>query len=324
MRPLYRRLLLVAPCLASLGGAAVVAVYYGRNSTGVGPVPTRSAFAGRLPSTSECDWRRFQFAYATNRAADDPATFAGQESRLGSEISAGTFDVRISPYLPIDPRVWFEKEYVELPKFANGCRLAVAFATLEGQPRFRIAFTSRRARSSFRPWNRYVPGASPSREVKEFHHETLATGGPGPGPGRPDLHLAASAGAGDDRRSPSCRGRPRSRRGRPLLGSRAVLGRLGTDAVLGRLGTQAVLGRTALLPWLAPRRLVWCSTGTTRALRRVWSPLVRRCARKTARRRSTPTRIRYRHPSDQGTGPSTTGGPFPFRMESYTRALMIP
>jgi esterase/lipase superfamily enzyme len=107
------RLLWVGFYVASLVVVAVVAGYVGRNFTGMGPVPTRSAFAGRLPSTPDGDWRRFQFFYATNRAADDPATFQGKGNKLGSEISAGTFDVRISPYMPITPRVWFDTKYME-------------------------------------------------------------------------------------------------------------------------------------------------------------------------------------------------------------------
>jgi esterase/lipase superfamily enzyme len=113
MKTVYRRLLLAGFYLASLAVVAVVAGYIGRNLTGTGPIPTRSAFAGRLPSRPDGDRRRFQFYYATNRAADDPATFQGQGSRLGSEISAGTFDVRISPYMPITPRVWFDTKHME-------------------------------------------------------------------------------------------------------------------------------------------------------------------------------------------------------------------
>jgi esterase/lipase superfamily enzyme len=113
MRPLYRRLLLAGFYIASLVVVAVVAVYYGRNFTGSGPVPTRSAFAGRLPSEPDGGWRRFKFFYATNRDTDDEATFQGQGSKLGSSISAGTFDVRISPYMPITPRVWFDTKQME-------------------------------------------------------------------------------------------------------------------------------------------------------------------------------------------------------------------
>jgi esterase/lipase superfamily enzyme len=113
MRPLYRRLLLAGFYVASLVVVAVVAVYYGRNFTGSGPVPTRSAFAGRLPSEPDGDWRRFHFFYATNRDTADEATFQGQGSKLGSSISTGTFDVRISPYMPITPRVWFDAKQME-------------------------------------------------------------------------------------------------------------------------------------------------------------------------------------------------------------------
>jgi esterase/lipase superfamily enzyme len=113
MKAVYRRLLLGGFYVALLVAVAVVAVYYGRNFTGTGPIPARSAFAGRLPSTPDGDWRRFQIFYATNRDAGDPATFQGQGSRLGSEISAGTFDVRISPYLPIAPRVWFDTKQMD-------------------------------------------------------------------------------------------------------------------------------------------------------------------------------------------------------------------
>ena len=113
MRPLYRRLLLAGVYVLSLAGVAIIAAYYGRNFTGSGPIPTRSAFAGRLPSTPEDDWRRFQMLYVTNRAADDEATFEGQGSRLGTDFSFGTFDVRISPYLPITPRVWFDAQHME-------------------------------------------------------------------------------------------------------------------------------------------------------------------------------------------------------------------
>jgi esterase/lipase superfamily enzyme len=108
-----RRLLLAGFYVTSLAVVAVCAAYVGRNFTGTGPIPTRSAFAGRLPSTSEGDWRRCQFYYTTNRAAEDDATFQGQGNKLGSELSAGTFDVRISPYLPVTPRVWFDTRYME-------------------------------------------------------------------------------------------------------------------------------------------------------------------------------------------------------------------
>jgi esterase/lipase superfamily enzyme len=108
-----RWLLFIGLYLLSLGVVAAVAAYYGRNFTGMGPVPTRSAFAGRLPSTPDGDRRRFSFFYATNRDANDKATFQGQGNTLGSEISTGTFGVRISPYMPITPRVWFDTEQMD-------------------------------------------------------------------------------------------------------------------------------------------------------------------------------------------------------------------
>jgi esterase/lipase superfamily enzyme len=113
MKLVSRRLLWTGLYLASLVVVAVVAGYVGRNFTGMGPVPVRSAFARRLPSTPDGDWLRFPFFYATNRAADDDATFHGQGNRLGSAISAGTFDVRISPSLSIAPRVWFDTKQME-------------------------------------------------------------------------------------------------------------------------------------------------------------------------------------------------------------------
>jgi esterase/lipase superfamily enzyme len=113
MKKWSHRLLLACFYLASLAVVAVIAGYVGRNFFGAGPIPSRSAFAGRLPGTPDGDRRRFQFFYATNRAVDDAATFQGQGNKLGSEISAGTFDVRISPYMPIAPRMWFDTKYVE-------------------------------------------------------------------------------------------------------------------------------------------------------------------------------------------------------------------
>lgn len=79
-----------------------------RNFTGIGPVPTRSAFAGRLPGVVEGDRRRFQFFYATNRADSDDA-FNEQGNQLGDEVLMGTFDVLISPYMQVKPFVWFDK-----------------------------------------------------------------------------------------------------------------------------------------------------------------------------------------------------------------------
>jgi len=109
----YRKLLLAAFYIALLVVVAVVAAYYGRNFTGMGPAPTRSAFAGRLPSVPDGDMRRFQFFYATNRDTKDPETFQDQGNKLGTEISTGTFEVRISPYMPILPRVWFDTKQMQ-------------------------------------------------------------------------------------------------------------------------------------------------------------------------------------------------------------------
>lgn len=77
------------------------------NFTGLGPVPTRSDFVGRLPGTPEGDFRRFQFFYATNRANNDD-TFNDRGNQLGDTVLNGTFDVLISPYLTIQPFEWFD------------------------------------------------------------------------------------------------------------------------------------------------------------------------------------------------------------------------
>lgn len=102
-----RHLLWTVFFVASLVLVALVAGYIGRNFTGIGQVPTRSAFAGRLPSSPEGDQRRFQFFYTTNRANNDD-TFNGRGNTLGDAILTGTFDVLISPYMPISPFVWFD------------------------------------------------------------------------------------------------------------------------------------------------------------------------------------------------------------------------
>jgi esterase/lipase superfamily enzyme len=115
MKPWLRRVLLGLVFIAVLAGVAVVSAYYGRNFTGAGPVPTRSAFAGRLPGTNDGDFRRFQFFYTTNRVADDD-TFEGQGNQLGKELTSGTFEVRISPYMPIEPRIWFDTKNMQFAK----------------------------------------------------------------------------------------------------------------------------------------------------------------------------------------------------------------
>ncbi len=83
-----------------------------RNFTGMGPVPSRSAFVGRLPGSPDGDRRRFRFFYATNRVNNDE-TFNGQGKQLGHTVSTGSFEVRISPYLPIQARIWFDTKYLE-------------------------------------------------------------------------------------------------------------------------------------------------------------------------------------------------------------------
>jgi esterase/lipase superfamily enzyme len=113
MRLTPRALLRGGLFLALLAVVAAVSAFLGRNFTGIGPIPTRSAFAGRLPSVPDGDRRRFEIFYATNRAADDDETFNGRGNRLGSTISTGTFDVRISPYMPIEPWAWFDLANME-------------------------------------------------------------------------------------------------------------------------------------------------------------------------------------------------------------------
>lgn len=111
---------------------AVVGTIYKRNFTGLGPIPLRSAFAGRLPSVPDSDGRLFRFFYATNRANND-TTFNERGNELAKSITTGTFDVRISPYMQIQPFVWFDeksmewKDRVELAedKFQDQLRQAV-------------------------------------------------------------------------------------------------------------------------------------------------------------------------------------------------------
>lgn len=86
---------------------AIVAGYIGRNFLGIGPIPTRSAFSGRLPGTPEGDRSRFQFFYATIRE-NSQETFDAQGNHLGKDLLTGTFDVLISPYMPILPFIWFD------------------------------------------------------------------------------------------------------------------------------------------------------------------------------------------------------------------------
>ncbi len=91
---------------------ALGAAYVGRNFTGLGPMPTRSAFAGRLPSILEGDQNLFRFFYTTNRA-DSDETFNGRGHILGDEILTGSYDKQISSYMPIQPFTWFDKENMQ-------------------------------------------------------------------------------------------------------------------------------------------------------------------------------------------------------------------
>ena len=85
-----------------------VGIYLGQKFIGIGPVPVRSAFAGRLPGTPEGNSRRFQFYYATNRS-DHEDTFNGQGNEIGQAILTGTFDVLIAPTMKILPFIWFDE-----------------------------------------------------------------------------------------------------------------------------------------------------------------------------------------------------------------------
>lgn len=113
MKVQYRRLLWGTFYVISLVLVAIVASYIGRNFTGIGPVPIRSTFAGRLPSTPEGKKRRFQFFYATNRVNNNE-TFEAQGNKLGNEISVGTFDVLISQNLLIKPFVWLDTKSMKM------------------------------------------------------------------------------------------------------------------------------------------------------------------------------------------------------------------
>lgn len=112
MKAPYRRILRWASLLAGLAVLASAAGFMLRHFTGKGPVPTRSAFVGRLPSSPDGDRRRFRFFYATNRVNDEE-TFNNRGNKMGNVVSSGSFEVRISPYLPIQPRAWFDDKYLE-------------------------------------------------------------------------------------------------------------------------------------------------------------------------------------------------------------------
>jgi esterase/lipase superfamily enzyme len=94
-------------CFIILTLITVIAGYIVRNFVGIGAVPTRSAFAGRLPGVPEGDGRRFQFFYTTIRENSED-TFNARGHNLGNDLLTGTFDVIISPYMPITPFIWFD------------------------------------------------------------------------------------------------------------------------------------------------------------------------------------------------------------------------
>lgn len=110
-----RRLLLGIFVIALFLPLLMAGRFIMRNFTGIGPVPVRSAFAGRLQGVLDGDFRRFQFFYTTNRANDDD-TFYGQGNQLSDTVVNGTFDVLISPYLTVKPFVWFDNTAM---KFAD-------------------------------------------------------------------------------------------------------------------------------------------------------------------------------------------------------------
>ena len=112
MKDHYRRLFWCVFSFTLILALVIVVVYIVPNFTGIGPVPVRSAFAGRLSGVSEVDQRRFQFFYTTNRV-NNADTFNAQGNELGDQMSSGTFDVLISPYLSIKPFVWFDKTSME-------------------------------------------------------------------------------------------------------------------------------------------------------------------------------------------------------------------
>lgn len=115
MNKIFKGLLWFAFYVGSLAVVAVVTSYISTNFLGIGPVPVRSAFAGRLPGTLEGNGpeRRFQFFYTTNRV-NNSETFDGRGNELAETLTKGTFDALISPYMPITPFVWFETTNIKL------------------------------------------------------------------------------------------------------------------------------------------------------------------------------------------------------------------
>jgi esterase/lipase superfamily enzyme len=116
MRLLGRRWLLAGFYVASLAAVAALSAYLSRNLSGAGPIPDRTSFARRLQGTPDGDARRYTLFYATTRATDaDNRAFDGDGQRMSDHVtSTGTFEVRISPRLPIAPRVWFETDLMKM------------------------------------------------------------------------------------------------------------------------------------------------------------------------------------------------------------------
>ena len=112
MKVLYRRLGLIGFFLVSLVAVALISAYVSKNFAGIGPVPTRSAFTSRLPASPDGNPEHFQFFYSTNRVNDTYA-LANRGHAVNNGLTFGTFDVRISPYLPIEPRIWFNTKHME-------------------------------------------------------------------------------------------------------------------------------------------------------------------------------------------------------------------
>lgn len=112
MNTFLGRLLRAVLFVALLVGVGFLVRYGIKNFTGKGPVPARSQFMGRFPGTPDGDMGRYRLFYATNRIAGDE-TFNGQGNQVGHDILTGTFDVRISPYMPLEPHVWFDDEHME-------------------------------------------------------------------------------------------------------------------------------------------------------------------------------------------------------------------
>lgn len=115
MNKLIRLLLLGGVYVASLAAVAGVTWYFARNLTGPGPIPERTSFSRRLPGTPDGDFRRYRFFFATNRSTDaDNRAFDGDGRRVSDQITAGTYDVRINPRLPIQPWIWNDEDQMKI------------------------------------------------------------------------------------------------------------------------------------------------------------------------------------------------------------------